>query len=123
MRKLLIAIPVFLMILFFGVAYLLSTTPTVELKTPVSVIGNETPVLATVSTPHGVRRFTASIEQNGKRYKVFEKFEATRRGVMFRQKEAPADIAFAAGKKQAPELKDGPAKLIVEAAANDFANR
>ena len=111
------------MVAFFGVGFLLSTTPNVEVQTPVSVVGNETPVAVKVSTPHGVRRFTASIEQDGKRHKVFESVNDTKRGVMFRQDEAPVEVKFNAGKKQAPELKDGPAKLIVEASANDFANR
>src|SRR5688500_14502248 len=123
MKKVLIAIPILLVAAFFGIGYLLSTTPRVEMQTPVSVIGNETPIAVKVSTPHGVRRFTASVEQDGRKYKVFETVNDTKRGVMFRQDQAPVEIKFNAGKKQAPELKDGPAKLIVEAAANDFANR
>jgi murein DD-endopeptidase MepM/ murein hydrolase activator NlpD len=123
MKKVLLAIPIFLVAAFFGVGFLLSTTPSVELQTPVSVVGNETPIAVKVSTPHGVRRFTAFIEQEGKRHKVFETVNDTKRGVMFRQDEAPVEVKFSAGKKQAPELKDGPAKLIVEATANDLANR
>jgi hypothetical protein len=123
MKKVLLAIPIFLVAAFFGIGYLLSTTPTVEVQTPVSVVGNETPIAVRVSTPHGLRRFTASIEQSGKQHKVFETVNAKKRGVVFRQDEAPVEIKFNAGRKQAPELKDGPAKLIVEAAANDFANR
>jgi hypothetical protein len=33
------------------------------------------------------------------------------------------EFSFTAGKKQAPELKDGPARLLVEVSSNDFANR
>jgi murein DD-endopeptidase MepM/ murein hydrolase activator NlpD len=123
MKKVFLSIPILFVVAFFGIAYLLSTTPALEMKTPVSVIGNETPIAVKVSTPHGLRRFTAWIEQDGKRHKVFETVNDTKRGVLFRQDEAPVEIAFGAGKKQAPELKDGAAKLIVEASANDFANR
>jgi hypothetical protein len=123
MKKVLISIPVLLVVALIAIAYLLSTTPAVEIKTPVSVVGNETPMAVRVSTDHGVRKFTASLEQNGKRYTVFEVNEPAKRGFFFRSKEAPREFTFSAGKKQAPELKDGPAKLIVEAAANDFANR
>jgi hypothetical protein len=123
MKKVLLGILVFLVVTILGTAYVLSTTPAIEMQTPVSVIGAETPVAVKVTTQHGVRRFTASIEQNGKWHKVFETINETKRGVLFRPGEPPFEIKFNAGKKQAPELKDGPARLIVEAAANDFANR
>jgi len=123
MKKLLIAIPL-LLVLFVGVAaYLLSTTPAVELKTPVTVIGHETPVTVHVASKHGVRRVTAAIEQDGKRHTVYETTEPTRRGVLFRGEQPPREFTFSAGKKQAPELKDGNARFIVEVSANDFANR
>lgn len=123
MKKLLLAAPVVLILFVVLIAYLLSTTPSVEIKPKVTVIGHDTPVTVRVATRHGIRRVTAAIEQSGKRHTVYETTEPTRRGVLFRDNQAPREFTFSAGKKQAPELKDGPAQFIVEARANDFANR
>jgi hypothetical protein len=63
------------------------------------------------------------VEQGGKRHRVFEQTEPARRLTMFRSTELDRQIDFKAGRTQAPELKDGPARLVVEAVANDFAGR
>jgi murein DD-endopeptidase MepM/ murein hydrolase activator NlpD len=123
MKKVLIAIPAGLIAIFLALAYLLSTAPSVSLMTPVTVIGNETPVSVRVASDHGIRRFSGIVEQQGRRFTVHEVSEPARRSFLFRTKEAPREFKFTAGKKQAPDLKDGPAKLIVIAEANDFANR
>ena len=53
-----------------------------------------------------------SIEQNGARYQVWEMAQPT--------KAADNTFSFVAGVKSTPQLKDGKAKLIVEATSNDL---
>ncbi len=109
---LLVGVPVLLMVL--------SSPVTLQVDPPVRVIGAETPVQVRVESPHGVRRFTAALEQNAARYPLHESSEpATRFWFVF--KEEPArTISFSAGKKRAQALRDGKARLIIEAQANDL---
>lgn len=59
------------------------------------------------------------VEQNGNRYLVRETTLPARR--IFWQRRVPDnDWTFNAGTESIPELKDGKARLIVEAASNDF---
>lgn len=120
MKKLAIAAA----ILVLGVPLLLlllSSRPTVTMVWPVRVIGNDTPVAVRVVSPHGVRRVTAELEQNDQRYRVFESVRPAHRLFFLGKTEPPAEISFSAGKTRAPALRDGKARLIVEAQANDFA--
>ncbi len=83
-------------------------------------IGVNTPVAVRVSNPHGLRRFTASIEQNGASTPLIET-KSTPDRLKFWLAQVPAqDIRFNAGSKQAPDLKEGKARLVVEAQSNDF---
>jgi murein DD-endopeptidase MepM/ murein hydrolase activator NlpD len=97
----------------------LSSDASLSINPPVSVIGMDTPVEARVTSPHGVRRITASVEQNGTSYKVFEAAEPAHRLFFFGKNESRV-MKFAVGRKQAPALRDGKARLVVEAQANDF---
>jgi murein DD-endopeptidase MepM/ murein hydrolase activator NlpD len=90
---------------------------------PVTAIGMATPVKVHVSNPHGVRRVTAWLEQSGQRYQVFNQESPARRLLFWRHKEAPRDVAFTAGKGNAPNLKDGKARLVIEAVSNDLRGR
>ena len=83
-------------------------------------IGVNTPVAVRVSNPHGLRRFTAILEQDGARTTIDEvRNPATR--LKFWLAQFPAqDIHFDAGSKEAPNLKEGKARLVVEAQSNDF---
>lgn len=123
MRKLILGVIAGLVVVFVAVNLLLSAPPTVRFTTPVTSVGMETPIRLDVSSPHGVRRVTAWIEQNGKRYQVHQQEADARRLSLFRSVEPARTIEFTAGKKQAGELKDGPARMIVEVAANDMASR
>jgi murein DD-endopeptidase MepM/ murein hydrolase activator NlpD len=123
MKKLIVVVLALAVFAGVGANYFLSATPAVKLDPAVRALGMESPVRVEVASPHGIRRVTAWVEQGGKRYPVYEKTEPSRRVSLFRQNEPPRHIEFPAGRKQAPELKDGPAKLIVETAANDFAAR
>ena len=83
-------------------------------------IGVSTPVAVRVSNPHGLRRFTASIEQSGASTPLIES-KTTPDRLKFWLAQVPAqDIRFNAGSKAAPNLKEGKARLVVEAQSNDF---
>jgi murein DD-endopeptidase MepM/ murein hydrolase activator NlpD len=98
---------------------LLSSSATVTVD-PVRVIGQNTPVVVHVTSPHGVRRLTAELEQNGSRYAAFESSRPARRLFFFRSNDAAPVFKFTVGKSKTPALHDGKARLIVSAKANDF---
>ncbi|MGD0579686.1 MAG: M23 family metallopeptidase [Bryobacteraceae bacterium] len=97
----------------------LSATPSLDLPSSVTAIGAATPISVRVSAPHGFRRLAASIEQNGVRYPVFENTQPARR-FLWQRHVSDAIVHFTAGVRSTPSLKDGPARLIVEATSNDF---
>ena len=68
-----------------------------------------------VHDPRGVRKISASIEQSGASFTLGETAQPS--------KLADTNWNFTAGVKTAPQLKDGPAKLIVEATSNDLLGR
>ncbi len=122
MRSVILGLVLLLVVGGVGAFYLLSSAPEVKFAGDVKSIGQETPVKVTVSSPHGVRSVNAWIEQGGKRFPVFENAAESKKWLP-RGSEQPKEFAFSAGKKQAPELKEGPARLVVEASANDFASK
>jgi uncharacterized protein YxeA len=122
MKKVLVAL-VALAIVAVIATFLMSAAPAVRFEPPVKAIGQDTPVKVVATSPHGVRRVTAWVEQGGRRFQVFESTEATRRRPVFMEDQPPKEFTFAAGKKTAPELKDGEARLIVEVVANDLGGK
>jgi murein DD-endopeptidase MepM/ murein hydrolase activator NlpD len=106
----------------FAALFAMSGGAAVQLQPAVATIGVSTPVHVQASGPHGVRRLTAKVEQGGQQYTVFEQSWPARR-VFFFGKSAPVTATFDAGKKAVPSLKEGKARLIVEAVSNDFAGR
>src|ERR1700751_1374128 len=92
-----------------------SATPIVNLPSPVTVLGQATPISVRVSDGYGVRSATASVEQNGTSYPVWQSAQAT--------KDADSTFKFTAGVKSTPQLKDGKARLTVEATSNDLLRR
>lgn len=115
MRKallLIIAIVVLGSIVFFIAR---SATPVLDLAAPVSSLGQATPLTVHVHDLRGIRRFSAFVEQNGARYQVWEISQPT--------STPDSTIAFTAGIKTAPQLKEGKAKLILEATSNDLMRR
>ena len=91
----------------------LAATPEVKL------IGASTPVTVQVTNPHGVRRFTAYLEQNGARTTLFEQ-TAKATHWWWSRGTPPRKFTFEAGKKKVPSLKEGKARLVVEAVSNDM---
>ncbi len=116
-----VALFVIAVVILGPVLLLLSLSSDVSLSVDpqLSVIGMDTPIDVRVSSPHGVRDMTASIEQDGTSHKLFESSQPSHR-LFFFGKNWSATVKFDAGKKQAPALHDGKARLIVEAQANDF---
>ena len=95
------------------------STDTAVGVSPVSVIGVATPVTVNLANPHGVRSVDAWVEQEGKRYPLFEEKTPARR-FLWKRHETARTVTFEAGKTKAPELKEGKARLVVEAVSNDL---
>jgi murein DD-endopeptidase MepM/ murein hydrolase activator NlpD len=109
---LLVLVPV--MALFF-----ISATPIVTLPSSLTALGQSTPITVSVSDPHGIRSAVATVEQNGSSYKVWDKEQPSHR-LRWKGGVADAVYTFNAGVKTTPQLRDGKARLIVEATSNDF---
>ncbi len=109
---LLLAVPVALLIL--------STTPVLQVDQPLKVVGGETPVVLHITDPHGVRSVRATVEQNGESYQVFESTQPSESWGFLRKHEAPRDVTVTVGRKVAPKLKDGKARVVFAAQSNDL---
>ena len=112
MRTVILLLIVLVIVLPIAFVLARSATPVVELASPVTVLGQATLITAHVRDPHGVRRLTAFVEQNGARYPVWEAAQPST--------EADSTWNFTAGVKITPQLRDGKAKLILEATSNDL---
>jgi murein DD-endopeptidase MepM/ murein hydrolase activator NlpD len=112
MLKIALAIAIAIVLILFGFVWFSGGHVDLKLAQPVSAIGTETPVRVQADDPHGIKSFSASVEQDGQTASVYK--DATKSAQKTRI------YSFTAGKKQASFLKEGPAKLIVEAKSNDF---
>ena len=83
-------------------------------------IGDNTPFSIRVTNPHGVRRISVNIEQNGAAVTAGEIQKPANRFTFWREHKPPEDFHFAAGKTQDPNLKEGKARLVIEAESNDL---
>ncbi len=118
MRRFLLVL--FLLLVVSGVVlFATSASPVIVLPASITAIGQATPVTIQVSDRHGVRKVAVMVEQNGS---VFPVGEATRpsRRIRWQRNVPDSTWNFTAGAKSAPQLKDGKARLIVEATSNDF---
>lgn len=98
--------------------YVSSEPPAVSIG-PLKVIGAETPVAVRVDSPHGVRRLSVELRQDGKSYSATSVSTSARR--LFIQRHAPpVTVTSRVGRKSMPALHDGKATLVVTAVANDF---
>ncbi len=112
MRKVIVLIVAIIVVLPVALVLARSATPVVDLPTNVSSIGLATPISIHVHDPRGIRKAAAFVEQNGTQYRVWEAAQASRL--------ADNTWNFVAGVNSTPQLKEGKAKLIVEATSNDF---
>jgi murein DD-endopeptidase MepM/ murein hydrolase activator NlpD len=97
----------------------MSTSTEIGVTAAPRTIGLSTPVTVRLANPHGVRRVSAWLEQGGARYPVMEQSAVATR-LFWRRHEAARSITFEVGKNQAPNLKEGKARLVVEAVSNDL---
>lgn len=119
-----VAVVIIVLVLAVPVSLLLlSSGTTLKIDPPVTVIGMATPVQVRVDNPHGIRRLTAIIEQDGARRTVADVHEPAHRWTFWRSHQGPQIRHFLAGKQQAPALHDGKARLIVEVVSNDLWGR
>ena len=86
-----------------------------KLTSPVKAIGDNTSLSVQANGEHGIKSFTASISQNGQTRRIFEDITKSNQPTRTYQ--------FSAGRKQADFLKEGAAKLIVQAKSNDLRGR
>ena len=97
---------------------LLSATPVLDVPS-VTALGAATPISIRITDPHGVKHVSASVEQNGVSYPVYDYTQPSKRFI-WKHGQPPQALTFNAGTKAAPQLKDGPATLVIEATSNDF---
>ena len=116
--KIILAAVVSLVVASLAALLLLSTSSALHFA-PVKAIGVNTPVAVDIVNPHGLRRISAYVEQGGARYPVFEQTAPARR-LLWSRGQPPVHVTFEAGKNKAPNLKEGPANLVVETVSNDF---
>ncbi len=123
-RSILGAIPVLALLALAGAAGVLwfrSTTPQVEVAGGFPrALGPATPLLVRWTNPHGARRVTVFVEQNGVRTVAFEKVEPAQRFAFSLPPLPPGEIALSVGKKQVPALAPGKAVVTVEVQSNDL---
>jgi murein DD-endopeptidase MepM/ murein hydrolase activator NlpD len=101
-----------LAMLVFGVLFFSGKEAEIKLAKPAPAIGAATSISAEVDGPAGVKAFTAAVEQGNNSQLVYEDSTASPQ---------PSRIyTFTAGRKLAPFLLEGPAKLVLKAKSNDF---
>lgn len=122
MGKVLIALVILLVLIGLPVGILLgvSSHSTLAFRHAPTVISQDTPVVVRITNPHGVRHVIATLEQNGASMTLLETKSPATRFMFWRRSQTPEEIAFTAGKKKAPNLQDGKARLILEAQSNDL---
>jgi murein DD-endopeptidase MepM/ murein hydrolase activator NlpD len=96
-----------------------SATPALDVPSSVTALGAATTITVRVRAPHGIRRLSAYVEQNGVRSTVFEIIQPARR-FLWQRHVSDSIVHFTAGVKATPSLKDGPARLTIEATSNDL---
>jgi murein DD-endopeptidase MepM/ murein hydrolase activator NlpD len=83
-------------------------------------IGVATPLTVRVVNPHGVRRIKITLEQSGSTTTLTEDNRPSARWTFWRHRREPEELHFTAGSRQAPGLKEGQARIVVETESNDF---
>jgi murein DD-endopeptidase MepM/ murein hydrolase activator NlpD len=123
-RSLLKAVPVLVALAAIGAAgylWVKSTAPQVEVVGGFPrAMGPSTPLRVRWTNPHGARRVTVFVEQNGARTVAFERGEAATRFSFLRAAMGPGEAAFSIGKKEVPGLAPGKAVVTVEVQSNDL---
>lgn len=111
---------VFLILTPIATLFVLSSHTKLAFAPQTHDIGVSTWVAVKVANPHGTRELTARIEQNGMQKTLMETKTPADRLKFWLAQVPDQEVHFMAGSKEAPGLKEGPAKLVVEAKSNDF---
>jgi murein DD-endopeptidase MepM/ murein hydrolase activator NlpD len=114
-----LAILFFLFVLPAAILWSMSSSPVVTIPDSLTAIGQATPVSIHVADQHGVREVSVSVEQNGTKYNVADAKQPARH-FRWQRNAAAGEWNFTVGARTTPQLKDGKARLIVEAVSNDF---
>jgi murein DD-endopeptidase MepM/ murein hydrolase activator NlpD len=114
-RKVLLSVVILLVFVVPVVVLTRSARPVLDLTTDVKTIGQATPVSVHATDPRGIRSASATLEQNGTSYAVWQVAQPS--------KAKESWWNFTAGVRTTPQLKDGKAKLIVEATSNDLLHK
>ena len=117
--KVIIAVLLAILIIDLCSLWLQSATTSVVVVPEVKTIGANTPVEVQVTNPDGVRRVTAWIEQGESRFQVFQQ-ESPAHWWRWKRNQSPTRVRFDTGKERAAALKEGKARLVVEAVGDDF---
>jgi murein DD-endopeptidase MepM/ murein hydrolase activator NlpD len=112
-------IALFIISIPLGLLFLSGRTQ-LSFKAPVTAIGQETPVTIHISNPAGTTELHAYLEQNGKKYQVFSETKPGSRFFFWRKHYPQRDVVMPVGKKEAPAIADGKARLVIEAKSNDM---
>ena len=110
---------VMLVALAVGSLALLSVRTDLAFSPAVAIVGASTEVAVHVANPHGVRTLAAFLEQDGTRTQVYTESAPPARFVW--KGHVPArTVTFEIGRDKVPQLKDGKARVVVQAVSNDF---
>ena len=115
MRKLIVLVIAIAALLTIVLIIARSATPVLDIPASVSFLGQATPITVHVHDPRGVRSVTASVEQNGATYRVWEAPKPSTT--------TDNSYSFSAGVKTTPQLQNGNATLVLEATSNDLLHK
>ena len=118
--KIAIVAVISLVVVFTAALFFLSSSTVLTVKPEIKTIGIATAVSVQIANPHGVRRVRAYVEQGGARSLLLEQTSPSHR-IFWRRNQPVRTVGFEAGKNKAPNLKEGEARLLVEAVSDDFA--
>jgi murein DD-endopeptidase MepM/ murein hydrolase activator NlpD len=114
-RKVFLVVVLLVIVVPVVVVLVRSARPVLEMTTDVKTIGQATPVSVHVTNPRGIKSASAMIVQNGQTFEVWKLQQPV--------KAKEATWNFVAGVRTTVLLKDGPAKLIVEAKSADMLHK
>jgi murein DD-endopeptidase MepM/ murein hydrolase activator NlpD len=114
-RKLIVVVIAIAALLTIVLIIARSATPVLDIPASVSFLGQATPITVHVHDPRGVRSVTASVEQNGATYRVWEAPKPSTT--------TDNSYSFSAGVKTTPQLQNGNATLVLEATSNDLLHK
>ncbi len=100
--------------------FFLSSHTKIAFAPPPKDIGVSTWVAVRLSNPHGTRELAAWVEQNGMKSTLMDTKSPADRFKFWLAQVPDQDVHFMAGSKEAKGLKEGLARIVVEATSNDF---